>query len=139
MGVFYLNEALAYRHCWLRFLAQAGHSRANENALRIGNRNQVHAKNGKVRAAWTVNVNNPMQRNLENVFRPHQAKSSITAGALGGLSRKGFRTAHANAGPQYGQNWFHKSSGRKRRIRRGIGERILPPSNSFWKDPYRAI
>jgi hypothetical protein len=39
-----------------------------------------------------------MQRNLENVFRPHEAELLAATRALGGLSRKGFRATDTNAG-----------------------------------------
>ena len=76
-----------------------------------------------------------MQGNMEDVFGPLQAKFLITTRALTSLSRQSFRTAHTNAGTQYGQDWLHKSSMvGKQRIRRGSGKRFYRHAISFGSD-----
>jgi len=80
-----------------------------------------------------------MQRNVENVLRPHQAEDLLTPRALAGLSGQSFRYTHTNAGPQYGQDWFHKSSGRERRIRRLTGNRILLLIPQISKEFYGSV
>jgi len=45
-----------------------------------------------------------MQRNVQNIFRPHQADSLLTTWTLAGLSGQSFRTAHTNARTQYHPN-----------------------------------
>jgi hypothetical protein len=40
-----------------------------------------------------------MERDVENVFRPHQPEILFAMGALSDLGRKSFRTSDTNAGP----------------------------------------